>query len=194
MFNYVVDVLEFMGLRDGDLSIRDATKATGPSGMMDAFNLQRELNTSTSGAEWNLIGVEFPSQFGLYTVFNASQYEGSILSVSNGSGLIFDVSLRRADDDTNDVLIISLPGLSTIRVNISDSSGLRDSTSFQGIGIRLKHYQLLVIVNCVVVNFINLEDMPQPLPVSDGTVQVFENQAIVSQFKCSSICMSIDGL
>lgn len=135
---------------------------------------------STFGLEWELIGAEFTSQFGLYTVFNASEYEGSIISISSESGFMFDVSLRRSKNSTQDYLSVTLPRLKTLRIYIPESVNLRSSSSFQSIGLRLKHYHLLVIVNCTVVNFIDLPQPSQPLPVADGVVQVFGDEAIVS--------------
>ena len=167
-------------LRNGDLSSHDASVTTGPTGILDAFSLERELNMSTFGLEWELIGAEFTSQFGLYTVFNASEYEGSIISISSESGFMFDVSLRRSKNSTQDYLSVTLPRLKTLRIYIPESVNLRSSSSFQSIGLRLKHYHLLVIVNCTVVNFIDLPQPSQPLPVADGVVQVFGDEAIVS--------------
>lgn len=149
--------------------------------MLDAFALERELNTSTLGPEWQQIAENFSTQFGLYVVFNASDYEGSIITISDGSGFAFDVSLQRSENSTGDVLSVTLPGLSTLRINIPASTNLRDSSSFQSLGVRLSHYQLLVIVDCDVVNFVNLEDPSLPLPVTDGEVRVFGGEAIVSE-------------
>lgn len=164
--------------------------------MLDAFALERELNTSTLGPEWQQIADNFSTQFGLHVVFNASDYEGSIITVRDGSGFAFDVSLRMSENSTGDVLSVTLPGLSTLRVDIPASANLRDSSSFQNLGVRLNHYQLLVIVDCIVVNFVNLEDPSLPLPVTDGEVRVFGGETIVSsiiavnyvQNLCTAIC------
>lgn len=175
-----VDVLEFVGLRSGDLSSLDAMVATGPDGLLDAFFLERELNTSTFGPEWEQIADNFSTQFGFHVVFNASDYEGSIITITDGSGLIFDVSLGMSENSTDDVLAVTLPGLSTLSITIPASANLRDPSSFQSLGVRLNHYQLLVIVDCDVVNFVNLEDPSLPLPVADGDVRVFGGETIVS--------------
>ena len=135
---------------------------------------------STLGLEWRFIGAEFPSQFGIYIVLNTSQFEGSLLSISSESGFIFDVSLRRSENSTRDFLSISLPGLNTLEINLPDDVDIQDSSSFQRLGIRLRHYQLLVIVNCRVVSFVDLPQTSLPLPVSNGTLRVFENDVIVS--------------
>ncbi len=178
-------MLDFIGLRSGGhQSFLDVSTAPGPTGRLDAFSLERGLNVSTSGREWEFIAHEFPTQFGLYTVFNVSQYEGPILSIGGGSGFMFDVTLRRAENSStfSDYLMVTLPGLSTLRIDIPTSANLR-SSSFQSLGIRLRHYQLLVIVNCTIVNFVNLPQPSQPLPVDDGVVQVFGDEAIVSEVK-----------
>ena len=175
-----VDVLDFVGLRGGDLSSLDASVATGPDGLPDAFFLERELNTSTFGPEWQQIADNFSTQFGFHVVFNASDYEGSIITITDGSGLVFDVSLRMLENSTDDVLSVTLPGLSTLSLIIPASANLRDPSTFQSLGVRLNHYQLLVIVDCDVVNFVNLEDPSLPLPVADGDVRVFGGEAIVS--------------
>lgn len=166
------------------MSSEDASLALGPTGLLDAFSLERQLNTSTFGSEWQIIGADFPSQFGLFTVFNASQYEGSIISVSDDSEFIFDVSLRRSENSSDDSLLVTLPGLDTLTVIIPESANLRDPFSFQSLGIRLSRYQLLVLVNCDVVNFVDLSDSPLPLPVSDGEVRIFDDEAIVSNSYC----------
>ncbi len=175
----IVDILDFVGLKDSNTSSQDALLTVGPSGMLDAFSLERELNTSTVGPEWEQISQDFPTQFGLHTVFNASEYEGSIISISNKSGLIFDVSLSRTENSTGDTLTVTLPGLSSFHIRIPEGANLRDG-SFQSLGIRLVHYQLVVVVDCVVVNFVDLVDPILPLPVTGGEVRVFGDQAIVS--------------
>ena len=170
-------MLDFIGLRSGNLSGEDASLTTGPTGMLDAFSLERQLNTSTQGPDWQQISQDFPAQFGLYTTFNTSSYEGSIISVRNGSGFAFDVSLRRDTNSSGDVLVVTLPGLSTLRFSLPERT---DGRPFQSLGLRLRHYQLLVLVDCEVVNFVSLPDPPQPLPVFEGEVRVFNDEAIVS--------------
>lgn len=175
-----VDVLDVIGLRSGDLSSHDASLSTGPRGVLDAFTLERELNTSTTDSEWQQIAENFTSQFGLFTVFNTSEYEGSIITISDGSGFAFDISLRRSENSTEDELVVTLPGLSSLRIRIPASANLRDMSSFRSLGVRLSHYQLLVIVDCAIVNFANLEEPSLPLPVSGGEVRVFGGEAMVS--------------
>lgn len=180
-----VDILEFVGLRSGTTlpGDDDISLAVGPTGELDAYRLERELNASTSdSSEWDMLGVDFPNQFGLYIIFNVSDYEGSIVSVSNDSGLVFDVSLRSSENLTNDVLEVTLPGLDTLEFNLPDGLDLRGSNSFQSVGIRLHHYQLLVIVNCTVVSFLDLPESSQPLPVSEGVVRVFSDETVVRQY------------
>lgn len=172
--------MDFIGLRSDNFPSEDASLTVGPTGMLDAFMLERQLNTSTAGLEWQLIGADFPDQFGLYTVFNASGYEGSIISVRNGSGFEFDVSLRRDTNSSGDVLLVTLPGLSTLSVGIPESAQLRNNQLFQSLGVRLIHYQLLVLVNCAIVNFVDLPEASLPLPVLDGEVKVFDDEAVVS--------------
>ena len=179
----VVDVLDVLGLRSGSLSPHDASLTRGPDGTLDAFALQRQLNLSTLGLEWLQIAENFSMQFGLYSVFNLSDYEGSVLTISDGSGFAFDVSLRMSDNSTGDELVVTLPGLSTLRIGIPASTSLRDG--FQRLGIRLTHYQLQVVVNCEVVNFVNLdfdgENSSFPLPVfDDALVEVFGGAVTVS--------------
>ena len=169
-----------MGLRSGSVPANLASLVTGPSGQLDAFRFQDELNTSTGTLEWELIGQDFPSQFGLYTVFNASEYEGSIFSVSFGFEVIFDVSLSKLENSSIDALFITLPGLSMLTIKIPESADFRDSSSFRTLGIRLAHYQLLVIIDCMVVSFVRLEQPPLPLLVENSRVEAFSGGAIVS--------------
>lgn len=176
-----VDVLDYIGLRSGNFSSEDASLTTGPTGMLDAFMLERQLNESTTGLEWQVIGEDFPDQFGLYTIFNASDYEGSIISVRNGSAFAFDISLRRDVNSSDDILFVTLPGLETLRITIPASAGLRGSQSFSSLGVRLTCCQLLVLVNCVVVNFVDLPEPYLPLPVFEGEVSVFDDEAVVSK-------------
>lgn len=175
-----VDILDLIGLRSGNLPDSVASLVTGPSGQLDAFQFQEELNTSTDRLEWELIGQDFPSQFGLYTVFNASEYEGSIFSVSVGTEVIFDVSLWKLENSSSDALFIILPGLSALTVEIPESVNFRDASSFRRLAIRLAHYQLLVIIDCSVVNFVSLEQPPLPLQVENSRVDAFSGGAIVS--------------
>ena len=180
-----MDILDLVGLRSGDIPDSLVSIVPGPSGLLDAFSFQEELNTTTDDQEWELIGQDFPSQFGLYTVFNASEYEGSIFSViSKTNDVIFDVSLWRSEYKNGDDLVIMLPGLSEFTVEIPASVNFRDQSSFQTLGIRLFHYQLLVIIDCIVVNFVNLEEPPLPLPVEDNRVEVFSGGATVSSIQC----------
>ena len=181
----IVDILELVGLNrdsEGGLSpLSDsASLVPGPTGRLDAFRLRDELNSSTTNLEWQLIGQDFPARFGLYAVFNASDYQGSIFSISDKSGVLFDVSLWRSSNDTYSFLSVTLPGLGPLVIDIPDSANLADPSSFRSLGVRLFHYQLLVIVDCAVVNFVDLERPPSPLPVGDTTVEVFEEGAVVS--------------
>lgn len=175
-----MDILDLVGLRSGSVPDNLASLVSGPTGRLDAFSLQEELNSTTDSLEWELIGQDFPSQFGLYTVFNASDYEGSIFSINDRTDVIFDVSVLRVENSSSDVLFITLPGLSVLAVDIPESANFRDTSSFQRLGIRLVHYQLLVIIDCTVVNFVNLERPPLPLSVENSRVEVFSGGATVS--------------
>lgn len=173
-----MDILELVGL---DEAAEDAASLVpGPTGRLDAFRLQHELNSSTSDLEWRLIGQDFPSQFGLYAVFNASDYEGSIFSIRDQSGLIFDVSLLRSANNSYNFLSVILPGLGPFVIDIPSSANLADRSSFRRLGLRLFRDQLLLIIDCQVVNFVDLDRPPVPLPVGDTTVEVFEEGAVVS--------------
>ena len=173
-------MLDFVGLRNLNLSSDVASLTTGPSDMLDAYQLERQLNASITGPEWQIIANDFPDQFGLYTVFNASDFEGSIISIRNESGIEFDISLLRDMNSSDDALFVTLPGLSTFIVTIPTSVGLRDRENFQSLGVRLSHYQLVVLVDCELVDFVNLPEPPLPLPVMGAEVTVFDDQAIVS--------------
>ena len=91
---FAVDVLDSVGLRDGDLLEDGATLAEGPSGTMDAFLLSRQLSAATNGTDWNILNAYFPQEFALYVVFNASQYTGSIVAINRGMSDEFNVALR----------------------------------------------------------------------------------------------------
>jgi len=122
---------------------------------------------------------DFPSQFGLYVVFDPSNYEGSILTVRNNSDVFFEISLF-ASNDTRSVLLVTLPGLGTNLVEIPEDVDLQNASSYRSLGVRLFNYQLLVIVDCEVVNFLNLERSPDPLPVGTSSVEFLEEGARVS--------------
>lgn len=182
-----VDILDLVGLSVGPdlgsglpLILDSATIVPGPSGQLDAFQLNDELNSTTSDLEWQLIRQDFPSQFGLYTVFNSSNYQGPIFAIRDAqNNLIFEVSLWRSQNNSYNVLSVILPGLDPIAINLPPSANLNDFSTFRSLGLRLFHYQLLVIVDCRVVNFVNLERPPSPLPVGDTRVEVFDEGAVV---------------
>ncbi len=186
LYLHSVDILELVGLSVGpDLGsglpplLDSATIVRGPGGRLDAFLLNDDLNSTTSNIEWQLIRRDFPSQFGLYAIFNSTDYQGPIVIIRDGSdNIVFEVSLWRSMNTSYDVLSVTLPGLDPIAVSIPASVNLNDR-SFRNLGLRLFHYQLVVIIDCQVVNFVNLEQPPRPLPVNNTRVEVFDEGAVV---------------
>ena len=176
---YAVDVLRTVGLRDNDLSSDDAVITDGPTGKQDAFILQRKLSASVSDKKWDLIGSDLPSQFGVYTAFNSLNYHGSIFALHIGTDAVLEVSLGESvTSSEHNSLFILLPGITPV---VFDVPFAPSDAPFQDIGIRLQHSQLVVVVNCTLVDFVTLDRDPDPFLVMNETVvEIFGNGAIVS--------------
>ena len=185
MYVVVVDILSSAGLSldvagsDFQLETDLADIVKGPTGKLDSFELKDDLNTTTSDLEWQLIMQNFPSQFGLYIIFDPSNYEGSIFTIHNGSDVFFDVSLFTSVNGSR-VVSVTLPGLGTSFLEIPENVNFLNGSSYRRLGIRLFKYQLLAIVDCEIVSFVNLEQLPDPLPVGTTTVEALEEGAKVS--------------
>ena len=173
---FTVDVLDSVGLRDGDLLEDGATLAEGPSGTMDAFLLSRQLSAATNGTDWNILNAYFPQEFALYVVFNASQYTGSIVAINRGMSDEFNVALRTSPLSTQ-TLIVTLPGVDPVEIIVPT----QDNAVFQFIGVGLQGAVLTVFVNCTLVSTLRLPALPRQLPISeDSMVEVFEQPTTVS--------------
>ncbi len=175
-----MDVLTAVGLRNSDVSTRDAVLTEGPTGEIDAVVLQRRFTSPTNRMEWNLIGAEIPFEFGIYTVFNSYEYRGTILSVTNQNAAlpVMDVTIAESNNSSDmKSLIISLPGLDPVILDIPSAS---EESPFQNIGIRLRNSQLLAVVNCSVADFVSISDVPDQLVTTNATVEIFGESAIVS--------------
>lgn len=172
-----------MGLRNSNFPDSDAITINSSNNEDDAFFLRRELSGLTVGREWELIGTEFVSEFGLYIVFNSIEYDDSrILSITDEDSVdsSLNVALLKSSDSSNpDNLVITLPGLDPIVIDIPSAT---EDSPFQRIGIRMKEGVLVVSLNCTLVDFVILPGgaAPNPLPVANGTVVIFGAEAIVS--------------
>ena len=173
---FTVDVLDTVGLRDGDLLEDGATLTEGPSGTMDAFLLSRQLSAATNGTDWNILNAYFPQEFALYVVFNASQYTGSIVAINRGMSDEFNVALRTSPLNTQ-TLIVTLPGVDPVEIIVPT----QDNAVFQFIGVGLQGAVLTVFVNCTLVSTLRLPALPRQLPISENSmVEVFEQPTTVS--------------
>ena len=181
-----VDLLAAMGLRDQNLPSSVAVVIEGPTDELDAFHLQMPLSASIDSKELELIGSLVSSQFGLYAVFNTVQYTGSIISITNGADSItngadstslLDVSLEVSD---------AAPGVNTLTVSLQgkdynfDLPVATSDSPFQAIGIKLMDSVLVVTLNCTILDFVILQSTSPPVTLANGTVSIFEEDAIVS--------------
>lgn len=179
-----VDILNVVGLRDGNTQEDGATVVPGPTGLMDAFALTRELSAPINGREWELIGMDFDTQFGVYTSFDALNYVGSIISIRNGVLSEFSLSFNSSGDTaTNETrtqtLSITLPRFSfDFDVEIPSQG----NDAFQSIGIALEEGRLIVTVNCTVVDIIPVEFAVGELPSDRASVTIFSDPTIVSSY------------
>ena len=174
-----VDVLNAVGLRDGNPEEDGASLAFGPSGSLDAFALTQELTAPTTEREWELIGADFDTQFGVYTTFDAVGYTGSIISISDGVLLEFVLSLNSSIEEINktQTLSITLPNFSfdfDVEIPSQGDGG------FQSIGIALEEGRLIVVVNCTVIDIIPVEFAVGSLPSEGANVAIFSEPTTVS--------------
>ena len=169
-FCLAVDVLETVGVRQSQDGV---TTAIGPNGLEDAFALTRMFSGQTIGREWELIGIDFNTQFGVYIAFQAG-YNGSLLEITDGSQTLFYISLIDLGDLTAQ-LTVTLPGLTSVNVNIPTSP----DGMYQFIGIKLQLSRLVIIVNCTVEAIIPLEGAPEQLEATTSSIAIFNQPATV---------------
>ena len=170
-----VDVLNSVGLRDGDIAEDGAVLVDGPSGEMDAFLLSRQLSAPTNSTDWDVVNSDFPREFALYVEFNASQYSGSIVAINRGMADEFNVALDTSS--SAQMLIITLPGLDPVEIIVPPQM----RSMFQIFGFKLENTILTVYVNCSLITILRLPASPQQLPISNSSVvEIFEQPTTVS--------------
>ena len=182
MYTTAVDILNAVGLRDGNTEEDGASLAFGPNGLLDAFTLTQELAAPTTGKEWELIRADFDTQFGTYINFDALGYTGSIISISSGVLSEFVLSLNSSAEAINKTLSISLPNFSfdyDVAIPSQDDSG------FQSIGIALEEGRLVIVVNCTVVDIM-------PVDFAVGNLPGGADVAIFSEPTTVSLCCKIN--
>lgn len=167
-----VDVLESVDIRQ---SLEGVTLAIGPDGTTSAYSLSRSFSGATSGRNWELIGLDFRTQFSIYAVFQAPFYNGSILAVNNDSQTLFDISLHHFEDLDAQLRIV-LPGVPSVAIDVPNSP----DNMYTFLGIKLENSRLVVIINCSVEAIIHLENTPEQLQTSLSTVTIFEQPAMVN--------------
>ena len=185
-FSCIVDVLDTVGLRDGNIDEDGAMLVLGPNGLLDAFALTRELSGPMEGREWELIGEDFNTQFGIYATFDSSNYAGTIIAIGNGILTQFSVSLNRSDNAPNErqTLTVELPNFSfDFEVDISTQG----DSAFQSIGIALEDERLVITVNCSVTDIIPVEFDVGNLPSDSAGVTIFTEPTTVRMLY---ICLS----
>ena len=173
----VVDLLESVGLRGSVLSPSDAAVVSGPTGTLDAFRLERQLSTPTSSKEWELIAAQLPQQFGVHASFNALMFDGSLLSLidTTDDSILLDIAYNSATDPN--ILSITLPGNNPFTFQVPAA---KSDSPFHNIGIRLDASTLIVTLNCSLLDFATLANSVAPINLTNGVVNVYESQAIVS--------------
>ena len=177
-FSCIVDVLDTVGLRDGNIDEDGAMLVLGPNGLLDAFALMRELSGPMEGREWELIGEDFNTQFGIYAIFDSSNYAGDIISIGNGILTQFSLSLNSSEDAPNEkqTLTIALPNFSfDFEVDIPTQG----DDAFQSIGIALEDERLVITVNCTVADIIPVEFDVGNLPSDDAGITIFTEPTTV---------------
>lgn len=173
---HAVDVLTAVGLRDGNTEEDGASLVLGPSGLLNAFALTQELSAAMEGREWELIGMDFDTQFGVYVSLDALDYTGTIISISNGVLAEFVLTLNSSTEDSR-TLSITLPNFSfDFDVEIPPQG----DDMFQGIGIALEEERLIITVNCTVVDIIPVEFTVGNLPSEGAAVSIFSEPTTVS--------------
>lgn len=153
----------------------------GPTGLPDAFDLTQELSAPINGRIWELVGMDFDTRFGVYTTFDALNYDGTIISIRNGVLSEFSLSLNSSGDSADEAetqtLIITLPNFSfDFEVEIPS----QDSNAFQSIGVALEEGRLIATVNCTVIDIIPVQFDVGELPMNESTVTIFSDPTTVS--------------
>ena len=172
-FSNAVDLLASVGLRDSS----SAELTNGPTDEFDAFQLQRQFTTNIAGLELELIGTQISSQFGIYILFNALQYNGSLISITTANReTVLEVTLQESNSSTDlNTLVVSLNGMDFP----FDLPIATTESPFQDIGIRLEDSLLVVTLNCTTVDFVVLQSEITPISVTGGTVNILGENAIV---------------
>ena len=136
------------------------------------------------GREWELIGLDFDTQFGVYTTFDTLNYTGSIISISNGVLSEFILSLNNSGDLLQ-TLSIRLPNFSfDFEVEIP----LQGDDAFQSFGVALEEGRLIITVNCTVIDIISVESTVGNLPSEGATVTIFSEPTTVCCQKHAYYC------
>ena len=176
--HHIVDVLDTVGLRDGNIDEDGASLVTGPNGLPDAFALTRGLSGLAEGRQWELIGADFDTQFGIYTTFDSFNYAGTILSIGNGILDQFSLSLNKSTDAPNETqtLTIVLPNFS---FDFNVDTPPQDGGAFQSIGVAMEDGRLVITVNCTVVDIIPVEFDVGNLPSDGVDVTIFSEPTSV---------------
>ena len=125
--------------------------------------------------------MDFDTQFGVYTTFDALNYEGTIISIQNGVlskfSLTMNSSRGSADEGQTQTLIVTLPNVSfDFEVEIPS----QDRSAFQSIGVALEEGRLIATVNCTVIDIIPIVFDVGELPMNGSTVTIFSNPTTVS--------------
>lgn len=174
-----VDILNAVGLRDGNVEEAGASLALGPNGLLDAYALTEELAAPTTGREWEFIRADFDTQFGIYLTFDALGYTGSIISIGDEDLSNFVLSLNSSAEviDETQILRILLPNYSLYYDIEIPSQG---DSGFQSIGIALEDERLIIVVNCTVVDIVPVEFAVGNLPNASVDVAIFSEPTTVS--------------
>ena len=180
----IVDVLEEVGLRDTNLVEDGASPAIGSDGSMTAFSLTRSLTATASTIEWEIIAANFDTTFSLYTVFEAFAYTGILLSI--GNQFRFSLSTMTNFGLTTHALTIELPGVAEpVHVELPAQAGYRS------IGLRLDLERLTVVVDCSVLDIIQVGDKVTPINITGEEISIFSQPITVSNTIARVILMSI---
>ncbi len=163
-----VDVLEEVGLSESNQTSDDS------------FFISKPLSSPTSGSEWTALSSDFPHEFSVYVEFNASQYNGRVISINRNTTNEFSLSVESTNGGSVLHLTLLFPGISSVTVDLFPA----DSNGFQTIGVALQQSQVLVYHNCIFGGFVKLPEVPGELDVSQASlmqseVEIFEQPASV---------------
>ena len=187
MLYTAVDVLNAVGLQDGDIEEAGASLAFGPNGVLDAYALTEELAAPTTEREWELIREDFDTQFGIYLTFDALGYTGSIVSIGDKDLSKFVLSLNSSAEVIDEIQLLSilLPNYSLYYDVEIPSQG---DSGFQSIGIALEEQRLVIVVNCTVVDIVPVDFAVGNLPNANADIAIFSEPTTVS-FMLKFVCV-----